>query len=219
MHRNLLAVFVAMFAATAMGNDSVAEPITIAALGDSLIHGYGLPDDQGFVPQLQNALNEHHVDVLILNAGVSGDTSAGGLARVEWTLTPDVDGLIVSLGGNDALRALDPKMVRQNLDGILKAAQNHAVPVLLVGISSPSNFGPEFKTQFDAIFPELATEYGSPLYPNFLGALVALPDRENVLSNYMQSDGIHPNAKGVSLIVEDMAPLVIELIEQSASSE
>jgi len=188
-----------------------AEPVVIAALGDSLTQGYGLPPEDGFVPQLQRWLDGQGADVRLVNAGVSGDTSAGGLSRVGWTLTEDVDGLIVALGGNDLLRGLDPAVTRSNLDGILAAAEAEGVPVLLVGMDAPSNYGADYEAAFDAIYPELAEEKGTLLAPDFLGALAAPEDRAATLKAYMQPDALHPNAAGVALIVEDLGPHVMEL--------
>ncbi len=191
---------------------ALAEPVTIAALGDSLTQGYGLVPEQGFVPQLEAWLRENGADVELMNAGVSGDTTAGGLSRIDWTLTSDVDALIVALGGNDLLRGIDPAVSRANLDGILKAATARDLPVLLVGMDAPANYGPEFEAAFDGMYAELAEAYDVALYPNFLGALAGQEDRQAALAELMQPDGIHPNAKGVSLIVEDMGPSVLELI-------
>ena len=126
-----------------------AEPITIAAMGDSLTQGYGLQAEQGFVPQLQAWLDENGADAKIVNAGVSGDTTAGGLARAAWTLTPDVDAMIVALGGNDMLRGIDPAASKANLAGILDAAAAQDVDVLLIGMQAPGNFGPAYKEAFD----------------------------------------------------------------------
>ncbi|MEO1025351.1 MAG: arylesterase [Pseudomonadota bacterium] len=189
-----------------------AEEITVAAMGDSLTQGFGLPVEQGFVPQLQSWLSEQGHAVSLINAGVSGDTTAGGLSRIGWTLTDDVDALIVALGGNDMLRGIDPAVARSNLDGILTAAAGAGVPVLLVGMDAPANYGPEYETAFDAMYPELAEEYGADLHPNFLRALAALEDRDFALRTYMQGDGIHPNAEGVALIVSDIGPSVEALL-------
>jgi acyl-CoA thioesterase-1 len=199
-----------------MAVSPAAAEVTIAALGDSLTQGYGLPPDDGFVPQLQRWLDAKGVDATILNAGVSGDTTQGGLSRVEWTLTPEVDALIVALGGNDLLRGIDPAVARTNLEGIMKAAEARDLPVLLVGMTAPGNYGPDYKAQFDAIYPDLAAQYGALLHPDFLGAIAAQPDREAALRTYMQPDGLHPNAEGVRLMVEDVGPAVIDLVEQAA---
>lgn len=192
--------------------NALADPVKVAALGDSLTQGYGLAPEQGFVPQLQAWLEAEGEDVDLVNAGVSGDTTAGGLSRVAWTLTDDVDALIVALGGNDMLRGLDPAAARANLDGILSYAGEKGVPVLLVGMDAPPNYGPDYKSAFDAMYPQLAEAHGAEYHANFLGALASLEDRQAALATYMQGDGIHPNADGVALIVEDLGPAVQRLI-------
>ncbi|NVO24937.1 arylesterase [Donghicola mangrovi] len=189
-----------------------AETVTIAALGDSLTHGYGLPAGQGFVPQLQAWLDANGADAKILNAGVSGDTTAGGLSRVDWTLTDDVDAMIVELGGNDLLRGVDPDVSRQNLSGILSAAQAKEVDVLLVGIEGTANFGADYKQRFDAMYPDLAQEFGTLYYPNFFEGIAAGGVTPETLRNFMQPDGIHPNAEGVKLIIAAIGPSVLELV-------
>ncbi|MGI1660868.1 arylesterase [Palleronia sp. KMU-117] len=189
-----------------------AEPVTVAALGDSLTQGYGLPPDQGFVPQLQRWLDAQGAEAALINAGVSGDTTAGGLARIDWTLTPDVGALIVTLGGNDMLRGLDPAEAKANLAGILQAAQRRGLPVLLIAMAAPSNYGPDYKAAFDAAYADLAADYGALLHPNFLRALTAEADLATAFERYMQPDGIHPNAEGVALIVEDVGPSVLQLL-------
>ena len=191
-----------------------AEEVVIAALGDSLTQGFGLPVEQGLVPQLQNWLDAQGADVRLINAGVSGDTTAGGLARVGWTLTPDVDAMIVALGGNDLLRGLDPGQARGNIKGILQAAEEAEVDVLLVGMQAPGNYGPDYKAQFDAIYPELAEAFGSLYLESFFVGLRedgVLPDPA-ALQPYLQGDGIHPNAEGVARIVAGMGPAVLDLI-------
>lgn len=202
-------VFVLPFAAS-------AEQITVAALGDSLTQGYGLMQEDGFVPQLERWLQNKGEDVVILNAGVSGDTTAGGLSRVAWTLTPDVDAMIVTLGGNDLLRGLAPETSRANLDGILAHAAGQEIPVLLIGLSAPGNFGPEYKDSFDTIYPDLAAKYDTLLVTDFLGALrdevAADPTAQQRL---MQADGIHPSAEGVSLIVAEIGPAVAQLVARA----
>ena len=190
---------------------------TIAAFGDSLVHGYGLQQGDGFVPRLQEWLIEQGSEARILNAGVSGDTTAGGLARIEWTLTPEIDGLIVVFGGNDFLRGLSPGTSRSSLEGILQTASDGGLPVLLVGHEVPENFGPDYKAQFEAIYFELAQEFGALLFPRIFEALEAEGTRRQARQQYMQDDGFHPNAAGVEQIVESIGPLVIELIELAES--
>ncbi|MDB5664765.1 MAG: arylesterase [Cypionkella sp.] len=184
---------------------------TVLALGDSLTAGYGLPTDQGFVPQLQAWLAAKGTDVQILNAGVSGDTTAGGLSRTDWSLTPEVDAVIVNLGGNDMLRGIDPATSRANLDAILAKVQARGLPVLLVSLRAPGNYGEAFKTNFDAMYPDLATKYGALLAENYF--LPVINQQTRLLDpEYMQADGIHPNAKGVAKILEAVGPKVQELL-------
>lgn len=199
---------------------AMAEEVTIAALGDSLTQGYGLVQEEGFTAQLQDWLRARGHEVTVVNAGVSGDTTAGGLARVGWTLTPDVDAMIVALGGNDLLRAIPPEASRANLEGILQAADEAGVAVLLVGMQAPGNYGPEFKEAFDAMYPDLAEAYGTLHVDSFLGALsdAAEADPRATLATYMQPDGLHPNAAGVALIVEALGPEVERLIAQVPQS-
>lgn len=192
-----------------------AEPVTIAALGDSLTQGYGLVEDQGFVPQLQRWLDANGARARLINAGVSGDTTAGGAARVAWTLTPDIDAMIVALGGNDLLRGIDPEVARANLDAILATAQAQNVPVLLIGMRAPGNYGPDYKAQFDAIYPDLAARYGTLYLDSFFAGFGDAADDPAKAVRLMQSDGIHPNADGVARIVAAVGPRVIELIARA----
>ncbi len=193
-----------------------AEPVEIIALGDSLTAGYGLIDDNGFVPKMRNWLEEQGLDVRLVNAGVSGDTTAGGLSRVAWSLTPATEALIVALGGNDLLRGLDPAVSRANLEGILKVAQENDLEVLVVGMEAPGNYGPDYKAEFDAMYPELAKDYDALYFPRFFEGLYSVGDTPAELRDVMQMDGIHPNAQGVDLIVEAMGPAVAELAERAS---
>lgn len=193
-----------------------ADEITIAALGDSLTAGYGLVSDEGFVPQLQAWLDARDHDVRVINAGVSGDTTAGGLARATWTLTPEVDAMILALGGNDFLRGIDPAVSRANLAGILEEAAAAEVAVLLVGIVSSGNYGPEYRDAFNAMYPDLANEYGTLLDPDFFNGFREVVAEGALLSDFMLRDGIHPNAAGVALIVETLGPQVEALLERVA---
>jgi len=186
---------------------------TVVAMGDSLTQGYGLMESDGFVPQLREWLAAQGEDeVRVVNAGVSGDTTAGGLARVEWTLTPDVDAMIVALGGNDLLRGIDPANTRANIDGILAQAQAADVRVLLVGMQAPGNYGPDFKRDFDAIWPDMAEKYDTLLVDSFFVGLGDDPDPSQ-MRDMFQADGIHPNAEGVAQIVQGLGPHVLELLE------
>jgi len=206
----------AAVAVLALSSSVFAEPVTIVALGDSLTAGYGLADqNDGLVPQLESWLKAKGADVVVQNAGVSGDTTAGGLSRIGWALGPDADALIVTLGGNDLLRGLDPAGSRANLEGILKEVQARGLPVLLVAMAAPTNFGPEYKTAFDAMYADLATQYGALLAEDFFAGLRAAgadPSDPASLAAYMQPDGIHPNPEGVRLIVEGLGPKVEDLL-------
>lgn len=194
-----------------------AEPVVVAALGDSLTQGYGLPVEDGFVPQLQGWLTERGHDVQILNAGVSGDTTAGGRARLGWTLTSEVDALIVALGGNDLLRGIDPLASRENLEVILAEARSRGLPVLLIGMEAPGNYGPGYKAAFDGMFPALAARHDTLLIADFLGALREIQTRDAAaMATYMQGDGLHPNARGVEVIVTSVGPEVERLIAQAS---
>nr|WP_246043951.1 arylesterase [Ruegeria sediminis] len=197
------------------GFAAAAESVVVAALGDSLTQGYGLIEEQGFVPQMRRWLAEQGADVRLINAGVSGDTTAGGAARVGWTLTPDVDAMIVALGGNDLLRGIDPAVARANLEAILAAAAAADVEVLLVGMEAPGNYGPDYKAAFDAIYPELAAAHDALYAQSFFDGLDAASDPEAALK-LMQPDGIHPNAEGVALIVADLGPKVLELVQRAS---
>jgi acyl-CoA thioesterase-1 len=193
---------------------AVAAKINLVALGDSLTAGYGLPTEQGFVPQMQAWLAAKGVDVSISNAGVSGDTTSGGVARLDWSLSPDTTALLVNLGGNDLLRGLDPAASQANLDKILATARARKLPVLLVGLRALNNYGPDFKAQFDAIYPALAAKYGVPLYPDYFSVLKSDPDQTMALQRYLQADGIHPNAAGVARIIPELGPYVLDLLKK-----
>ncbi len=190
-----------------------ADPVTILAFGDSLTQGYGLAEGDGFVPQMQDWLTANGAEVMVINAGVSGDTTAGGAARIGWSLTGDVDAVILALGGNDMLRGIDPASVQGNLETILTAIQAADLPVLLVGTEASGNFGPDYKATFDALYPALAEAFSVALFPNFLQGLADLNDMDRVMQSLMQRDGLHPNAQGVALVVARMGPAVLELAD------
>ena len=186
-----------------------AGDVTVLALGDSLTQGFGLPAEEGFVPQMQAWLRGQGAEVTVINGGVSGDTTSGGAARIEWSLTDDVDAVIVALGANDMLRGIDPAVSRANLTKILQVATERPVEVLLVGLKAPGNFGPDYKAEFDAIFPDLAAEFGVAHAENFFAGLEGIDATE--WPSYFQPDAIHPNAKGVARIVEKLGPEVLRL--------
>lgn len=177
----------------------------VLALGDSLTAGYGMDQGEAFPVQLQAALHAAGHAVTVINAGVSGDTSAGGRSRLEWLLSPDVDAVIVELGANDGLRGVDPAGTRENLDWILAKLRDKGLPVLLTGMVAPPNLGQDYGREFNAIYPDLAQKYGVLFDPFFLQDVAADPALN-------QRDGIHPNAQGVAIIVERLTPKVIELL-------
>ncbi|WP_050520500.1 arylesterase [Pseudorhodobacter antarcticus] len=195
----------------AAGAAFAADVPRIVALGDSLTAGYGLPASDGFVPQLQAWLDANGAVAQVVNAGVSGDTTAGGAARLAWSLDGGAQALIVNLGGNDMLRGLDPSVARANLTQILDGARAQGLPVLLVGMIAPGNYGVAYKAQFDAIYPDLAAQFGVLLVPAFFAPIAGADGGIDLA--FMQSDGIHPDAGGVARIVEAMGPKVLELLE------
>ncbi|MBL8672335.1 MAG: arylesterase [Alphaproteobacteria bacterium] len=197
-----------LFAVLALAVQSgPARAATILALGDSLTAGYGLAEAESLPAQLEASLRQRGLDVRIRNAGVSGDTTAGGLARVDWLLAEKPDFAIVALGANDGLRALDPASTYRNLDGILAKLRAAGVPTLLAGMLAPPNLGTAYGDEFNAVFPRLAQERKLPLYPFLLDGVAA--DR-----SLNQSDGIHPNAEGVRRIVERLTPYVLDLLKE-----
>jgi len=204
----ILAVLAALFLTI---QTALAAPVTILALGDSLTAGLGLEASEAFPTKLEAALRAKGLEVRIVNAGVSGDTAAAGLARLDWALSDAVDGLIVELGANDALRGLDPGQTETALDAILAKAAARKLPVLIAGMQAPPNLGPDYVAAFDAIYPRLAERHGAILYPFFLDGVAAKPSLN-------QADGIHPNGEGVDIIVERIMPSVEGLIRRAAAN-
>jgi acyl-CoA thioesterase I len=184
-----------------------AETITLLALGDSLTAGLGLDPAQAFPAKLEAALKAKGHDVVVMNAGVSGDTASQGAARLDWALTDDVDGVLVELGANDALRGLPPEQAEAAMDEILGKLKQRDLPVLLLGMKAPPNLGPEYGAKFDAVYPALAAKYGAALYPFYLDGVAA----EAKLN---QADGMHPNAEGVNEIVKRLLPTVETFLSQ-----
>ncbi|MDA0662462.1 MAG: arylesterase [Proteobacteria bacterium] len=174
-------------------------------LGDSLTAGYGLPAADAFPVRLQTALRKGGIPATVINAGVSGDTTAGGLARIAWALADRPTHAIVELGANDALRGIDPATTRRNLDVIVARLQSAGITVMLAGMYAPPNWGKEYEADFRSIYPDLAKKYGIGLYPFFLEGVAARRDLN-------QPDGIHPNAEGVAVIVERILPHVRRLL-------
>jgi acyl-CoA thioesterase-1 len=178
----------------------------IVAYGDSLTAGYGLAAAETFPAQLERALEAAGRKVTVINAGVSGDTTAGGLARLDWTLAEGADAMVLALGANDALRGIDPDATYANLDAVLSRLGERRVPVLLAGMLAPPNLGKDYGERFNAIFPRLAERHGVPLYPFFLDG-VAMDPALN------QADGLHPNGAGVAVLVMRITPHVLRLLD------
>lgn len=203
----VLAIMMALGSAYHLRAEETRPAITIIAFGDSLTAGYLLNASEAFPAQLQMALQGRGHKVQVINAGVSGDTTAAGLERLSWALETKADAVILELGANDALRGLDPKEARANLDKILTAIKAKGADVLIAGMKAPGNWGDTYAKEFDAIFPDLAKKYDAALYPFFLEG-VALQ------SSMVMSDGLHPTAQGVAEIVKRILPEVEKLIER-----
>ena len=181
------------------------RPLNVVAFGDSLTAGYGLPEQDGFVPRLQAALAAQGVRATVANAGVSGDTATDGLARLDWSVPAETQAVIVELGANDMLRGIDPQLTRKALEAILRRLSARHIAVLLCGMRAAPNLGSAYGQAFERIYPQLAAQYGVALYPFFLDGVAA-----NL--QLMQRDGMHPNAAGVGVIVKRILPTVEELI-------
>jgi acyl-CoA thioesterase-1 len=184
---------------------SAKEEVRLLVLGDSLAAGYGLPSSQAFTTKLQAALTERGHAVRIINAGVSGDTTAGGLARMDWVMGDKPQAAILELGANDGLRGLDVGAMRANLTAILNRFDKDGVSVLLAGMKAPPNYGGDYFRAYEKVFTDLAKEYPVIFYPFFLEGAATLSDLN-------QQDGIHPNAKGVEIIVRNILPAVEQLL-------
>jgi acyl-CoA thioesterase I len=195
----------ALIAAAVVPFANAAAPVKIVALGDSLTAGLGLPEREGFVPRLQAALSAKGTAVEIANAGVSGDTASGGLARLDWSVPEGTDAVILELGANDMLRGIKPQVTREALDAILRRLTDRHIAVLLCGMRAAPNLGADYAQSFQSIYRELAAKYDAILYPFFLDGVAGNLDLE-------QHDGLHPAAAGVNVIVERMLPRVEELI-------
>lgn len=184
-----------------------AEPVTILALGDSLTAGYGLDPAAAFPVRLEAALRAKGHDVVVVNAGVSGDTAAQGAARLDWSLTDDIDAAIVELGANDALRGLAPSQAEAALGEIADKLAMRKLPMLIAGMRAPPNMGAEYAVAFEGMYGRVATRSGALLYPFFLDGVAADPKLN-------QADGLHPTPEGVDVIVTRMLPIVEELLQR-----
>ena len=209
-----LALFVSLIHLTMLAATSVAseaKTMHIVAFGDSLTAGYQLPPKDSFPAQLERALRGRGHNVKVSNAGVSGDTTRGGLERFDWAVPQGVDAVILELGANDALRGISPEVTKQNLSGILDKLKAKKIPVLLAGMRSLANWGEDYARKFNVIYPDLAKSYDAILYPFFMEGVIDNPELK-------LSDALHPNTKGVQAIVERILPDVEKLIARIKAS-
>ena len=187
---------------------AVAKPLTVLALGDSLTAGYGLAPAEAFPVKLEAILRAKGYDITVVNGGVSGDTAADGLARLDWSLSDEVGAVIVELGANDALRGLPPGQAEAALDGIMARLAEMKIPALIAGMRAPPNMGPDYVADFDGMYARLAAKYDAILYPFFLDGVAADPTLN-------QTDGLHPNEAGVDMIVARILPSVRQLLAKA----
>ena len=211
---NVLAGFVLIGVMTITlpaGGLRAAEPIRILALGDSLTAGYGLPREDSFPAKLQTALVADGLSVIVYNAGVSGDTSAGGLSRLDWAMTmagdKRIDAVIVELGANDGLRGLEPSATLASLDALIGRLVDKGPAIMLTGMKAPPNLGPEYGAEFAAIYPHLAEKHGVFFYPFFLDGVAAIPELN-------QQDTIHPNSAGVDVVIGRILPYIKDMLKR-----
>ncbi|MFK8034054.1 MAG: arylesterase [Hyphomicrobiales bacterium] len=183
------------------------DKLIIAAFGDSLSAGYQLPPEAAFPNQLQKALSDKGIEVEVQNAAVSGDTASGGLSRLDWSIGPDVKGVILELGANDALRGIDPKITREAMDAMIARFKERGIEVLLAGMVAPPNLGPDFETAFNSIYPDLAAKHEVDLYPFFLDGVATIPALN-------LPDRLHPTEEGVGIIVERILPNVEAMLDR-----
>jgi acyl-CoA thioesterase I len=216
LHRTFMAeprhtrrALIALPLLAAAGPAFAARAKVVTVLGDSITAGYGLPAAAALPAQLQLALRKLGVQAVVRAAGVSGDTTAGGLSRVDFSVRKDTDLAIVALGANDLLQGQDPKRMRSNLDGIIRKLRARRIGVVLTGIAAPVEIGGGYARDFNAVFPALARAYRVPLYPNLLDGVA----RQRTLN---QPDGIHPNARGAQIIAARLAPVVAEALASRA---
>ena len=184
-------------------------------LGDSITHGYGLAAEDGLVNQLSNWFASAGLEVTFINGGVSGDTTAGGLERLSWSLTDDVSALVVALGANDVLRGFPPDLTRKNLSSIIDIAQSNKLPVLLIGTYAPGNYGEEYKSDFDAIFTDLAKEKNIAYIDSYFKPLLDEVSKGKDVMHLLQVDGLHPNPNGVRIIVEYISPQLLRFLKET----
>ena len=183
-------------------------------LGDSLTHGFGLPMEEGLVNQLTNWFSGAGLEVTFINGGVSGDTTAGGLERLSWSLTGDVSALVVALGSNDVLRGFPPETTKENLSAIIEISESNKIPVLLIGTYAPGNYGEQYKLDFDAIFTDLVEEKNVAYIDSYLKPMLDDVKNGKDVSYLLQADGLHPNPAGVKVIVEYISPQILRFLRK-----
>lgn len=201
---------------TSVSTVDADERVDILMIGDSLTQGYGLKEQDGLVPQMSEYAFRQGYSIRLINAGVSGDTTAGGLERIAWSMEPGLDAAIVALGGNDMLRGIAPEVVRANMIGILEVIKEANIPLMIVGSYAPNNYGSDYKEDFDRIFPELAQDYDALYLSSLFDPFIANGDLNQNMSQFFQADGLHPNAEGVTRIIESIGPVFLKLIEATA---
>ena len=204
-----LAAMIAPAIAPLPSAQAQGQPIRLVALGDSLSAGYGLPQEAAFPVVLERALKAKGYKVEVTNAGVSGDTTSGGLDRLDWSVPDGTDGVILELGANDMLRGLDPALARRNIEAIVERLKARNIPVMLAGMYASRNLGPDYVQKFDSLYPDIAKKYDLVLYPFFLDGVAG----ERALN---LPDGMHPTAKGIEIIVERILPSVESFLARIA---
>ena len=207
----IFALFAACLVLFPAQGSARADPFQIVGFGDSLMAGYGLDPGDSFPEKLEAALRKNGHDVVIANAGVSGDTSSGGLSRLDWSVPDGTQLVILELGANDMLRGISPDITEKNLNAMLQRLKARNIPVLLAGMRAAPNLGADYQKTFDAIYPKLAAKYAVPLYPFFLDGVAGHPDLQ-------LEDGLHPNPKGVDVIVERILPTVEKAIADNGGA-
>ncbi|MGF0539551.1 arylesterase [Agrobacterium sp. ES01] len=207
----VLAIVIAMFFVTASASAQESS-LKLVGFGDSLMAGYQLPTDDALPNQLEAALRSKGVSVSVANAGVSGDTSSGGLARIDWSVPDGTDGVILELGANDALRGIAPQQTEKNLEAMIVKLKDRNIPVLLVGMIAPPNMGGDYAERFNPIYRQLADKYDLAYYPFILEGVVGHP-------NLQLEDGMHPNTDGVGVVVQQMLPTVEQFVSKILGGE
>ncbi len=206
---HFIVIMLAMVFAAA-GTPAAARTLQLVGFGDSLMAGYQLPPNDAYPARLEAALKAQGVDIAITNAGVSGDTTSAGLARVDWSVPDGTDGVILELGANDALRGIPPEQTEKNLDAIISRLKERGIAVLLAGMLAPPNMGGDYAAKFDPIYKRLAEKHGVPLYPLFIDGVVTQ-------AKLQLEDGMHPNADGVGVMVERSLPVVKAFVDMISS--